>query len=300
MATKVALKLSPGERTDVAAGLVLRRLLEIAEANLPGALEGTDPEFLHDVRVSVRRARSVLRELRGVHPKAPRRALRAELKWIQAVTGPVRDLDVQLEEWDELLALMGGEGAEAELTPLHIRLQARRIAERAAMTDALRSARFVAALEAWRALADLPAAEGWDEKRPVAGLPVETVAGTRIRVVFHDMAREGRRIDDDSPDHALHDLRKRGKELRYLLELFGGLFPADVVKPMVAALKELQDVLGRFQDRSVQVERLREEPEAAAAVEALLADQRAARAEFAERFAAFAAKDRRKLVKRTF
>ena len=30
----------------------------------------------------------------------------------------------------------------------------------------------------------------------------------------------GRAIDDDSPHEALHDLRKKGKELRYLLEFF--------------------------------------------------------------------------------
>ena len=53
---------------------------------------------------------------------------------------------------------------------------------------------------------------------------------------------------------ALHDLRKRGKELRYLLELFGSPFPTNVVKPMVSTLKDLQEVLGRFQDRAVQIE----------------------------------------------
>ena len=61
----------------------------------------------------------------------------------------------------------------------------------------------------------------------------------------------GRRIGDDSPAEALHDLRKKGKELRYLLEFFASLYAADVVKPMVSTLKGLQDVLGRFQDREV-------------------------------------------------
>ena len=44
---------------------VLRRLLEIAEVNLPGTLADLDTEFLHDLRVSIRRARSVLRELKA-------------------------------------------------------------------------------------------------------------------------------------------------------------------------------------------------------------------------------------------
>ena len=60
------------------------------------------------------------------------------------------------------------------------------------------------------------------------------------------MVRDGRAIDDESPPESLHDLRKRGKELRYLLELFGSLFPPSVVKPMVSALKGLQDVLDAF------------------------------------------------------
>ena len=297
MTTKVALELPPGTRADVAAGAVLSRLADIAEENLPGAVGGADPEFLHDLRVSVRRARSVLRELDGVHPRKPRKHLRAELKWLQAVTGPVRDLDVQLEEWEETLALLPEERRE-ELTPLRIRLEGRLLTERAALVDALRSPRFAATLEAWRELAALPPGDG--KARPDAGRPIEDVAGRRIRKVYRRMIHEGRRIADDTPDEALHDLRKRGKELRYLLELFGGLFGDEVVQPMVKTLKGLQDVLGRFQDRSVQRESLADEPEAEALREALVEDQRHARADFAERFAAFAADEQRALVKATF
>ena len=128
------------------------------------------------------------------------------------------------------------------------------------------------------------------------------------------MVRDGDRIDDDSPDEDLHELRKRGKELRYLLELFGSLFPDDVVKPTVRALKDLQDVLGRFQDRSVQTSALRADAEelakqpggpdavlaAGLVISTLEADQRDARAHFAERFAAFSTPSERKLVNHTF
>ena len=72
------------------------------------------------------------------------------------------------------------------------------------------------------------------------------------------MLKDGRRIDGESPPEALHDLRKRGKELRYLLELFGSVFDERAVDPLVAGLKHLQKVLGRFQDRAVQVETLRD------------------------------------------
>src|SRR4029079_10709591 len=97
---------------------------------------------------------------------------------------------------------------------------------------------------------------------------------------------------------ALHDLRKQGKELRYLLESFGSLFPAATVKPLVRTLKDLQDTLGRFQDREVQADYVRElgdeVRDEAGGTDALMAmgllrerlaaQQEQARAEFAERF----------------
>ncbi len=311
VSSKVGIKLAPGLRSDAAAGAVLARLADIAEVNVPGTLNDLDAEFLHDLRVAVRRARSVLRELKGVHPPVPWTHLREELKWVQAMTGPVRDLDVQLEEWEELTA---GVPRSDDLAPLHDMLRERREVELKALRRGLRGKRFKAALEAWRALAAMPPAEPDDPERPLAAVPIEAVGGEKIRSVYRRMVRDGQAIDDDSPDEALHDLRKRGKVLRYLLEFFGGLYPAEVVKPMVAALKGLQDVLGRFQDRAVQAEQLRAlGPELAAAeggpaalmalgltVEALLEDQRAARADFAARFAVFASSEEQATVKATF
>ncbi|HYN51355.1 MAG TPA: CHAD domain-containing protein, partial [Thermoleophilaceae bacterium] len=173
--------------------------------------------------------------------------------------------------------------------------------------------RFAESLVEWRALAACsPAPDPAD--RPRAELAIEAVAGDGIRSVYGRMVRDGLRIGDESPPEALHDLRKRGKELRYLLELFGSLFPGSVVKPTVSALKGLQDVLGRFQDRAVQAERLRGLGDELAAepggppalmalglaVEALLADQGAAREDFAERFETFASSQQRALIDDTF
>jgi CHAD domain-containing protein len=311
VSSKPKVELQEGMAASAAAGLVLGRLAEIAEANLAGTLDDLDTEFLHDLRVSIRRARSLLRELKGAFAPGPLAHLRAELRWAQGITGPVRDLDVQLLEWDHLTGLVPEERA-ADLAPLHKLLADRRARELATLRRGLRGARFAAAMDAWRALA--AAAEQPGDGGPLAGAPVELVGGGRIRHVYRRMVRDGRAIGEDSPAEALHDLRKRGKELRYLLEFFGGLYPAKVVKPMVSALKDLQDMLGRYQDRSVQVEALRGMgddlagaaggPDALIAlgslIDALEADQRAARAEFEDRFAAFASKSERSQVRHTF
>jgi CHAD domain-containing protein len=314
VSTKPRVELARGTRTDAAAAEVLTRLLEIAEVNVPGTLHDLDTEFLHDLRVSIRRARSVLRELKRVHDPAERSKLRDELKWAQQLTGPVRDLDVQLLEWGDLVALLPPERAP-ELEPLRALLAARRARELTKLKRGLRGKRFADTLDAWRALASAaPATEAQAEERPDAARPIEAVAGERIRKVFRRMVRDGSAIDDASPPESLHDLRKRGKELRYLLELFGSPFPKSVVKPTISTLKDLQGVLGRFQDRAVQIELLaeiRDELAAApggpaalmalgAARDALVADQQAARDEFADTFAVFAAGKQRKLVRDAF
>ncbi len=72
----------------------------------------------------------------------------------------------------------------------------------------------------------------------------------------------GRAIERSSPAEDYHELRKKGKELRYLLELFGvKLFDEEAVTPFVKSLKGLQDVLGRHQDREVQIAMLRSSAE---------------------------------------
>ncbi len=312
ISAKLRVTLDPADRADAAAVAILRRLLEIVEDNVPGALADVDSEFLHDLRVAVRRTRALQRELRRVFAPEPLRAFRAGFRDLQALTGPTRDLDVQLLEFDDLVSGLGN-AAVGDVVPLRRLLEERLVAERRAMVRGLGSARTTVLLEGWAAYLDgLVGAPEAD--RPDAARPVVEVAAARIAKVYRRMVRMGAAIDAESPPAALHDLRKKGKELRYLLEFFSSLYPADVVKPMVATLKGLQDVLGRYQDREVQADRLRSIGEdvaqmkgGAAAlmsmgvlVERLGEQQAEAREQFAERFARFAAKPQRKLVARTF
>jgi CHAD domain-containing protein len=315
VASKPKIELAAGTPAHTAAAQVLEQLADIAEAHLPGTIADLDTEFLHHLRTSIRRARSVLRELKGIHDPDARAHLRVELKWAQALTGPVRDLDVQLLEWESLVSPLGRERA-SELSALRALLERHRASEFARLRRGLRGKRFAVVLRAWRELAAAPPPVAGDaaEGAELAPAPIEAVAGARIRSVYRRMVRDGGRIDDASPAEALHDLRKRGKELRYLLELFGSPFPSEVVKPMIATLKDLQDVLGRFQDRAVQSEALRAladdlaaEPGGPAALlalgpvlDAVLADQNDARRAFGEAFGPFAAGKQRRLVRDTF
>jgi CHAD domain-containing protein len=357
--TKVAVRLRPDDRTDQGAVAVLVELADMVEAHLGGTLDDIDTEFLHDLRVAVRRSRSVLREMKQAFPPDELGPHRDTLRWIQEVTGDTRDLDVQLLEWANLVAGVPGT-RRAALEPVRGLLVRHRTAAFRAMRRELRSTRFTESWRSYRAFLDAVAerAEGeagpstapagqakgakggkkvkgkkgkgakgkgakatkagtagdGDARAPDAARPVAAVAGRRIVRVYERMVQEGSAIDATSPATALHDLRKRGKELRYLLELFGGLWPPATVRPMVGALKDLQGVLGTHQDREVQADHLRSMADELAATsggpDALLAlgalvdrldvEQDEARAGFAERFAAFAAPDQQRVVADTF
>ena len=313
---KVDVPLEAGERADAAAVAVLRRLLQIMDANLAGTVADTDAEFLHDYRVAIRRTRSVQRELRGVFAPAELARLRTEFRWLQQATSDARDLDVYVLEFDAMRAMLP-EQLRADLDPVLGVLRGRRLIARGEMVRSLRSDRATALLADWRALlaslTELP-----DDDRPDAKRPIGALSSRRIRKVYRRMVAMGEAIGRDASGAApaeYHELRKTGKELRYLLELFGTpLHDAEVVRPMIRSLKALQDVLGRHQDREVQVamlQGLRDEVSALPAgaralmamgvlVERLDEDAAAARGEFAEVFAAFSSRRRRKLVRETF
>jgi CHAD domain-containing protein len=311
--SKIDVALRREERADAAAASVLTALLGVTKANADGAVADLDPEFLHDLRVSVRRTRAVQRELRHVFDPTALARFRAEFRWLQQVTGDARDLDVYLLEFDAMRALVP-ESIRPDLGALHAVLSRRRAGARRRMVRALRSERTGGLLSDWASfLVRLP--EGRDPPGSEAGRPIGELTGERTAKVYARMVRMGDAIGPDSDSAEYHELRKQGKELRYLLELFGApLFSADIVRPMIRSLKALQDVLGRHQDREIQAATLRSLGDSVVTAEggsaALMAmgvlverleeDQLAARDQFASRFARFASKRQRKLVRETF
>jgi CHAD domain-containing protein len=310
---KVDVPLAYGQRADAAATAVLRRLLDVIAENTDGAISGEDPEHLHQLRIAVRRSRTVQRQLKDAFSPGELPGFRAEFRWLQQATGVARDLDVYLEDLDDLREMLP-EAMRGDLDPLVPVLAHSRMAARADMARALRSVRAADLFEDWDRLLEIMV-ERPSHDRPAAECPIGVVAGKRIRKVYKRIVAMGRAIERSSPAEDYHELRKRGKELRYLLELFGvKLFDEAAVTSLVKSLKALQDLLGRHQDREVQIAMLRSSVDEVATlpgggaacmamgalVERLRLDEQAARDEFAERFAELAAKPQRALVRETF
>ncbi len=331
VSSKLDLRLAGDEPAAVGAAIALGAMLATIEATLPGTVGDVDSEFLHDLRVAVRRTRSVTRQLADVFPPDRLGRFREEFRWLGQATGAVRDLDVLLMDFDRMGAQLPPERA-GELAPLRELLAARRATEFARMVGELGSVRTRAMLVDWEAfLTELRASgdeigggavDGASGARGASGgsgggaadEPLHALVGRRIRRIYRRMRRAGLAIDEMTPAEALHDLRKQGKELRYLLEIFAGLFPAEAVRPTVKTLKALQETLGEFQDREVQARMLRSMggelarahggPAALLALgvvlERIQAESRAARADFAERFAGFTTPAERAVVEESF
>jgi CHAD domain-containing protein len=293
--SKIDVKLAPQMPAAVAMAAVLTSLFDTLEANVNGTVRDLDTEFLHDLRIAVRRTRSALKLAGDVLPGGMAGRFGAEFKWLGDLTTPTRDLDVYLLGYsgmaDGLIA-----ATPDELRPFHDHLQRSRAAEQRRLVRGLRSARFARLAVEWREALAAAAAGG---SRPT----IARLAAARITRAHRRVIRDGSAISAASPPERLHDLRKRCKELRYLLEFFASLYDPAEHWQAVRELKALQDCLGEFQDTQVQQEELRafaaqmmEERAAPAATllamgeiaAGLAVRQRQARTEFAGRFRDFA------------
>ncbi len=256
--SRFEVELRPEERTDVAMVSLYRHLLEKIEANQRGAVEDLDPEFLHDLRVSVRRTRSLLGQIGGVFPQRSVESFQKGFRWVQGFTGPVRDLHVWLLDLPDLGERLASED-RAGLAALEQHLVLRLEGEHRKLGRTLQGRRYAELLRRWRAFLDQPHPEPGSRaarSRKNATRPVVRVASKRIWRVYRRMLDEGGAISDESPAQALHALRIRAKKLRYLLEAFRSVFPA-TLEDEVKALKRLQDHLGDFNDCAVQRRALR-------------------------------------------
>jgi CHAD domain-containing protein len=246
-------RLDPEQRADEALKGILRGLLKTLVANIDGTRNHLDTEFLHDLRVATRRTRSALSQVKGVLPDAHVEEYKARFAWLQQITGPVRDLDVFLLDFDRYRDVLP-DRLRPSMQPVHGFLSTRLVDEQRRLAVELESPAFVGLIRDWTAFLDTPVAEHPAE--PNALRPIKAVADERIRRLVKRVRREGRAIRPDSPVEDLHELRKTCKKLRYLMEFFQSLYPRAKVERLIKLLKILLDHLGIFQDLTIQAEHL--------------------------------------------
>ena len=251
--SKLNYQLDPERRSDKTAKHILLSLLETMELNLAGTKANLDSEFLHDLRVATRRSRSAITQIKGVFDPQELDRFKQGLAWIGQITGPTRDLDVYLLQFDEYRRSLPAK-VRPDLEPFHGFLLDHHAQAQKKLARKLASPPFRKLLKEYRVWLEAPVPEV--SKQPNAMRPIAELADSRIRKVFKRVRKDGAAIYEDSAPEAMHELRKDCKKLRYLIEFFQSLYPKPEIRELIKQLKILLDNLGEFQDLQVQAEAL--------------------------------------------
>lgn len=228
---------------------VLHHLGDLIGDTWQGTADDIDAEFLHELRIALRTARSVLHDAQDVLPDGARDDALDLAGALADRTSAPRDLDVHLIEWDDRIAPLGA-AQRVALEPVRELLRRQRDDAHRALSQALADEGRDAWLARFRELVDTRRAP--DGTRPeLARRRVGKVVARRVRRAHRRLVHDGRAVHDDTPLDHLHELRKDAKRLRYLIDSFGSLVPSKTRRRYVRRLKVLQDHLGALQDAHV-------------------------------------------------
>jgi len=226
-------------RADAAFDAVVRANLAHLRANERGMLVRADPEYLHQMRVALRRLRSAIgtfgHALPGVNGP-----LRGELRWAARELGVARDWDVFVTETLPCI--------ETDLQTRLRRIRARCVVpRRRARGDARRAVRSAR----YRDLMSALAGDGSSPPRTRAAALVQprvedyapAVLDWRYRRLVKSAAKPGK-----LPPRAAHRFRIELKKFRYAAHFFSGLFDRRAERVAMTRLSRLQDILGAIND----------------------------------------------------
>lgn len=194
-------------------------------------------DSVHQMRVITRKIRSLLQASEDAFGLDDDASILSELRELAAVLGVARDAEVLAERFDKALAALPPDLVRG---PVRERLvggaqRAYRLGRRQSLT-AMRSPRYFRMLDALDSLAHEPPPSSEPAHKHA---PIE-VAYRRLRKAA---AAASTAVGEDC-DHALHQLRKKAKRLRYIA--------AAIDRPEVAEpAKTIQTLLGDHQDSVV-------------------------------------------------
>lgn len=209
-------------------------------ANMAGARR-QDPASIHQMRVSMRRLRSALYGARNLLPETEYESVRLKLKYLLQCLGPARDWEALTERMSELMSEPEDEEDIEDVQSAAGVWKSRALVR---AVDALASRKTtMAVLEVMRWFEDLPASRHGRKLK----IRARDAAGDILSELFGRVRRRSRHFERQSVGDR-HRLRIAGKNLRYNIELYGGLYPKRKAGKFLALLKPVLDDLGHLND----------------------------------------------------
>ena len=239
-AAKIALEpsMTPVDAARVIVGAGVAQL----QANEEGLLLSSDPEFVHQARVAIRRTRSALRMFRREIGVERSEAWHEALGDIGRALGAARDWDVFGTQ--TLPGALEAFGDAALARSLRAKVAHRRRGEREKAREAMRSPRLSAVLlelSRWLAHADGPGANA------PAGETLPQFAERVIRRRHKRLLGGALMLASMTPEER-HRVRVDAKRLRYGVDSLASLFRPRPLATFAASLETIQDTLGDCND----------------------------------------------------
>jgi CHAD domain-containing protein len=247
--------------SDRTVGAYLREHRDELVRNDPLVRAG-DPDGVHDMRVAIRRLRATLRTFRSMLDRSRTEPLRAELQWLGGLLGAVRDGDVLQQHFDEALA---AEPPDMIIGPvaarIHERLGTTTRQARDALAAGMTSRRYAQILGELDAVVDSELAQATGKRLRRTARKAVRRADVRLDVALQKPDEPtGVAFPSSAPesrDVALHDARKAYKRARYAAEALAPAAGAPALR-LAKRLRNLQDILGEYQDSVVGAQLLRD------------------------------------------
>ncbi len=230
------LRLDRHASLDAARSAMLANTLRQVLANASQMAAGpSEPEHLHQLRVGLRRLRSVLPACWPAGDPGALADLQPALADLFQQLGAARDVDA-MADW--LWPALQAAGAPPLQAPPPV----------APVADPATLLRAPATQQLWLTLLGL----GLPPSPPVAAPPLAATAvlPAPLQKLLRQVRRDARRFST-LDDEARHRLRRRIKRLRYLTELSAGLWPAKRLAVFLKRLKPAQACLGEVNDTVV-------------------------------------------------
>lgn len=251
--------IQPAMHMAEACRLIWRRQVMQVVLQEYGARIGDDPEYVHEMRVAIRRARTAQELFGHYFRRSAIEPVFTDLRRLGRRLGAVRDLDVALENLGEFRAGLP-DAEQGDVAKLEEFVQARRAAARLALLEWLDGPQHAATLTAFIKFTRSP---GKGVKQSVAKLASPEPLQVRHVMPGVIMARFARvrayeplvETEVEAPAEQMHALRIECKYLRYSLEFSRHLLGKEG-EALIDQLKRMQDHLGAFNDTFVERGRL--------------------------------------------
>jgi inorganic triphosphatase YgiF len=213
------------------------------QANIPGAIQKLDEEYLHQVRVALRRLRVVLSMTEIFRADVELANLHEQVEELCVELGRLREWDVFVTQ---ILLPIRSRHSEQDWPRLLSSSEKLRCLHHAAVESRLQSQdyqRFLLRFGAWMH------GDYW-RKSTADSLTLPHFAEQILDKRGRQVGKRGKCLVAADPGQ-LHALRIACKKLRYSAEIFASLFDPLKAKRYQSALTALQDILGMLNDLDV-------------------------------------------------